>query len=354
MTFLKVDLHTHILPKQWPDLSRKYGTGGWAQLDHFEPDRARMMLNGKNFRTIECNCWHPPARLQDMSATSSHIQVLSTVPVMFNYHQNPEHTLDLARYLNDHIAQCCAEDPKHFVGLGTVPMQAPELAAAEVRRCVEELGLKGIQIGSHINQWNLDAQELDVLWKTCEELDCAIFVHPWDMDNKGRMEKFWFPWLIGMASILLMKPCETTVSICSLLMGGVFDRFPNLKVCFAHGGGSFPATLGRINHGFEARPDLCATKTKRSPASYVKEGKIKVDSLVHDEDTLRFLIIKMGIDNIMLGSDYPFPLGDLEVGKMIIDGCEWLSVEDKNKILSTNAVRFLGIEDVVTKYWSEL
>lgn len=177
---------------------------------------------------------------------------------MFNYAARPEHTLDLARYLNDHIAQVVAEDPKRFVGLGTLPMQAPELAVQELKRCREELGLTGIQIGSHINDWNLDAPELDPIWAACEETNAVVFVHPWDMDSKGRMEKYWFPWLVGM-------PCETTISICAMVMGGVLERFPKLKVSFAHGGGSFPATVGRIQHGFEVRPDLCATRTKNGP-----------------------------------------------------------------------------------------
>ncbi|CAH1763466.1 14681_t:CDS:2 [Entrophospora sp. SA101] len=331
--FLKIDIHTHILPKHWPDLKKKYGYGGWMQLDHYE-QATRMLLDGKNFREVKCNCWSADERVRDCNKTGVDVQVLSTVPVMFSYSAKPQHTLDLARYLNDHIAQVCAEDPKRFVGLGTLPMQSPELAAQELRRCINELGLVGIQIGTHINDWNLDAPELEPIWESCEELEAAIFVHPWDMETKGRMEKYWFPWLIGM-------PCETTISICSLIFGGVLERYPNLKFSFAHGGGSFPATIGRIVHGFNVRPDLCATKIKKSPLEYL--GRIQVDSLVHDEDTLKFLIKKIGINKIMLGSDYPFPLGEHHPGKLI-ENCEWLTDEDKEKLLSGNALKFLGLE----------
>lgn len=293
-----------------------------------------MMMDGKNFRTIQCNCWSPEQRLKECNEHTVDVQVLSTVPVMFGYWAKPEDALDLARYLNDHIAQIVAETPKRFVGLGTLPMQAPELAVKELERCVNELGLKGIQIGSHVNDWNLDAPELDGFWAACERLQVPVFVHPWDMDTKGRMEKYWFPWLIGM-------PCETTMAICSLIFGGVLEKYPRLKVAFAHGGGSFPGTLGRIEHGFNVRPDLCQTNTHKSPTEQLKQ--IYVDSLVHDADTLRFLLKKFPADRVLLGTDYPFPLGELEPGKMIENMPE-LSNEDKARILGLNACEFLGLD----------
>ena len=200
--------------------------------------------------------------------------------------------------MNDDIASTCQQYPQKFIGLATLPMQSPKLAVQELHRCIKDLGMAGIQIGSHINDWNLDHSELEPIWDACVELDCPIFVHPWDMEQKGRMSKYWFPWLIGM-------PCETTIAICSLIFGGVLERHPKLRFCFAHAGGSFPFTIGRIEHGFNCRPDLVAVDNKRNPTEYL--GKFYTDSLCHDEDALEFLIKKIGIDKIVLGSDYPFP-----------------------------------------------
>lgn len=213
----QIDIHTHILPKKLPDLSKKFGYDGWISLRD-TPDGKEMYLNNSKFRDVQQNCYVPTERI-----STGNIQVLSTVPVLFNYWAKPKHTLELAQYLNDDIAQTCMEHPQNFIGLGTLPMQDPELAIQELLRCINELGLAGVQIGSHINEWNLDAKELDPFWKTCNDLKVPVFIHPWDMQQTGRMEKYWFPWLIGM-------PCETTMAICSLIFGGVYEKYPDLKV----------------------------------------------------------------------------------------------------------------------------
>jgi len=330
----KIDLHTHILPRSWPDLKSKYGYGGFISLEHCSHNRAKMMLDGKLFREIEDNCYSAETRLREMDRDGIAVQVISTVPVMFSYWAKPEHTLDLSRYLNDHVAQVVSENPTRFVGLGTLPMQAPDLAVKELRRCVQDLGLAGVQIGSHVNDMNLDAPELFPIFEEAEKLGTAIFVHPWDMVGKEVMPKYWMPWLVGM-------PAETCRAICCMIFGGIFQRLPNLRVCFAHGGGSFPATVGRIEQGFLVRPDLVQTNCKVNPKDYI--GKIWVDSLVHDEKYLKYLCETMGSERVILGSDYPFPLGENTPGEMVEKTNE-ISHELKEKILYQNALEFLNIK----------
>ena len=330
---LKIDIHTHILPEQIPNWKDKFGYGGFITLDHHKPCCARMMKDdGHFFREIEDNCWSAEKRIEESDSFKVDVQVLSTVPVMFSYWANATDCAETSKFLNDGIAEIVCQYPKRFIGLGTVPMQNTKLAIKELERC-KEIGLKGVQIGSNVNQKNLGEAEFLEFFAACEQLGMAVFVHPWEMMGENEMKKYWLPWLVGM-------PAETSRAICSLIFSGVLEKLKNLRICFAHGGGSFPFTLGRIEHGFEVRPDLVAIDNGVNPRNYL--GKFWLDSLVHDETMLEYLVKLFGAEKIALGTDYPFPLGELEPGKLIENSS--FDEAAKSEMLHGAALKWLNLD----------
>ena len=187
-----IDIHTHILPKDLPDLEKKFGYGGWIRLDHNSNGTANMIKDGEQFRVVKCNCWDPVARLDDCQESGVSLQVISTIPVMFSYWAQPKHAYLLSRLLNDDIANVVQNNPKRFVGLGTIPMQDEKLAVKELERCIRELGFPGIQIGSNINGKNLSSQKFFPIFEAAADLGSCIFVHPWNIMGKTRWKNIGF------------------------------------------------------------------------------------------------------------------------------------------------------------------
>lgn len=321
------------MPENIPNWFEKFGYGEFIRLEHHKPCCAKMIKGDKVFREIEENCWDPHARMKEMDMTEVSVQVLSTIPVLFNYFAKPEHGYETSRFFNDHIAQCVADNPNRFIGLGTVPMQDIYLSIREMERCVTELKMPGVEIGSNINGKNLSDPYFDPFWKAAEELGCCLFIHPWEMMGEKDMSKYWLPWLVGM-------PAETARAISSMIFGGVFERFPNLRVSFAHGGGSFPFTIGRIEHGFTVRPDLVAIDNNVNPRNYL--GKFWIDALVHDPKALKYIVDVMGDTKVCMGSDYPFPLGEHHPGKLI-ESMEDFSATVTEQLLYKNAMDWMNL-----------
>jgi len=328
---LKIDTHAHILPKTWPNLAEKYGDDRFPVIHHAD-GRHRIYKDGKFFREVWPNSWDPRLRIDEYAKHGVSVQVVSTVPVMFSYWAHPHQALELHQHLNDHIAELCTTYPKNFAGIGTVPLQSPTLAIQELERCIDQLGMQGVQIGSHVNEWNLNDKELFPFFKSAADLGAAVLIHPWDMMGRDSMPKYWLPWLVGM-------PAEQSRAACSLIFGGVLERLPELRICLAHGGGAFPYTIGRIEHGYKMRPDLVATDNARNPRDYF--DRLYFDSCVHDTLALKYLLDVAGTEHVMLGTDYPFPLGEQQPGS----GIDSLSLSEKEQkhLFHETALSWLGL-----------
>lgn len=326
-----IDTHTHIIPENIPDWSTKFGYGDFIQLDHHAKGKAWMMQGGKKFREIDQNCWNPVKRLEEMNQHKVDVQVICTIPVMFSYWAKSEHTLEVSEFLNDHIIEICSSNKNKFIGLGSVPMQDTKIAISELERCMKA-GMKGVQIGSNINNKNLNEPEFADFFAAAESLHAAILIHPWQMMGQEHMSKYWLPWLVGM-------PAEISRAICSMIFGGIFEKHPKLKVAFAHGGGSFLPTLGRIIHGWECRPDLVAIDNPHNPKKYL--GQFWVDSHTCDHKMLQYVIDMIGSEKIMQGSDYPFPLGESVPGELVKSAP--ISDEHKKNILCNSVLDWLDM-----------
>jgi aminocarboxymuconate-semialdehyde decarboxylase len=329
---LKIDMHTHILPKTMPNWTEKFGYGKFIHLESNSDGSANMMQGGAFFRRIVENCWDESLRIKEYEQFNTQVQVVCTIPVMFSYWANPKDCAELSRFLNDHIAELVQQYPKHYIGLGTIPMQDTEEAIKELER-IKAIGLVGIQIGSNINDKNLSEDEFFPIFEACSRLGLAVMIHPWQMMGFDSMKTYWLPWLVGM-------PAETSRAACSMIFGGVLERLPKLRVCFSHAGGSFLPTIGRIEHGFNCRPDLVAIDNPVNPREYV--GKFWVDSITHDIDALKYILNMQGSKRVCLGSDYPFPLGDLEIGKFIEESD--LSKTQIEDIFCNATLEWLGLE----------
>jgi len=328
---LKIDTHTHILPPKLPQWTKKFGYGDFIYLKDREDGKKDMIKGNEFFRTIEENCWDEQIRIKEYQDFNTQVQVVCTVPVMFSYWAKPQDGLAVSQFLNDHIVDLCTRFPKNYIGLGSLPMQDTELAVKELER-IQELGMKGIQIGSNINGLNLSEERFFPIFEACERLNMSIMIHPWNMMGFDEMRKYWLPWLVGM-------PAETSRAACSMIFSGIFEKLPKLRVLFSHAGGSFFPTIGRIEHGYNCRPDLVAVDNKVNPREYL--GKFWADCITHDIDLLKYILNIQGSKKICLGSDYPFPLGDLEIGKFIEDSD--LSQEVKENIFANSAIEWLDL-----------
>ncbi|EJL20565.1 putative TIM-barrel fold metal-dependent hydrolase [Brevibacillus sp. BC25] len=331
---MRVDFHTHIIPEDLPNLAERFHGERWPVLHRTCTCGANIMVGGKVFREVTDQVWDPQKRIHDMQQEGVDMQVLSPIPVTFSYWALAAEAEVMARIQNDFIAETVNQHPNHFIGLGTVPLQDTEAAIREMDRCMHELGLRGIEIGTNVNGNNLDDPGLIPFFEMCQTWDVPLFVHPWETLGRERMPRHNLMYTVGM-------PSETALAAASLILGGVIEKFPRLKICFAHGGGSFPYILPRLDQGWKVWPHL--RLTDQPPSVYAKQ--FYFDSLTYDPLNIQYMIKRFGENKIMMGSDYPFLLRETPPGE-VIDHTLELTDGQKRALLGENALRFLNIKEM--------
>jgi len=326
-----IDIHSHFFPESWPDLAEHFGTPDWPWLKHLGGGEGMVMLGNREFRLIKQSCWDPSVRLEELDQQGVDLQVVSATPVLFSYHRPAEQALEVAKIFNDAALELCSRGSGRLTPLCQVPLQDVDASCAELTRCMKA-GHIGVQIGNHVGPKNLDDPGIVTFLHHCADEGAPVLVHPWDMMAPERMPKYMMPWTVAM-------PAETQLAVSALVLSGAFDRLPkSLRICFAHGGGSFAYLLGRMQNAWEHQP-LARGPSELSPVHYL--DRFSVDSAIFDERSLKLLADVMGEDRIMLGSDYPYPLGEEHIGALI-RGSD-LPQQAKTKMLGGNAAEFFAL-----------
>ncbi len=324
---LVVDIHAHLNVAAADDAVRAAIPGLPRGLPF--SCAASDAVNGQMFAAIGSRLNGVAERLEDMDRLGVDVQALSPNPGQYYYFTPPELGRDLARTINDGIAEAVAQAPDRLVGIGTVPLQDPGMAVAEMRRAVRDCNIRGIEIGTNVGGRDLADAAFRPFFAAAEELGILVFLHPLGFTPGDRLSDHYLNNLIG-------NPLESTIAVSHLIFGGVLDAHPGLKICVAHGGGYLPAYSGRMDHAFRARMD-CRQHITRAPSSYLKQ--LWFDSLVFERAQLDFLVETYGADCICMGSDYPFDMAEPDpVG--FLSG---LAEEDRTRVIGGNAAQLLGI-----------
>lgn len=325
-----VDVHSHVVPAGWPDLSG-LGPGPWHWLRVESAREATIMLGESEFRRITDSCWLADTRLADMDADGVDVQVISPTPVFFCYEREAAAAAEVASIFNDLSLEIAAQAPERFIPFCQVPLQDTDAACAELDRSIGN-GHRGVEIGNHVGDRNLDHEGVVAFLQHCAATGVPVFVHPWDMPSSPRLNRWMGQWLVGM-------PAETHLSILTLCLSGAFDRLPaSLRIAFAHGGGSFAFWAGRADNAWRKRRDLVGADSEYPPSHY--RDRFYVDSVVFEPPALRLLIDVIGADRVLMGSDYPYPLGERPAGQVI--RASGLEPAIEAALLGINAASFLG------------
>jgi aminocarboxymuconate-semialdehyde decarboxylase len=325
------DIHAHcVVPEVWALVEGQEGRAADAARQAAGMGPASAALNARLAREWGPLLIDPAARLAAMDRMGLDVQAVSPAPTEYHYWAEPSLAADVCRALNEGVAAHVAAAPDRLVGLGMIALQHPDLAAEQLRAAVRDLGLRGAMISTNVDGTDLSDERLTPVWAAAEELGAVLFLHPWGCTLGERLDRSYLYNVVG-------NPTETTVALSHLIFGGVLDRHPRLRVCAAHGGGYLPYYPGRSDHAHRARED--SRSCARPPSEYLRD--LWFDTVVHDPVTLRHLIDRVGMSQVVLGTDHPFDMG-LDDPLGLLDAVPGLTPEERDAVAGTNAERLLA------------
>ncbi len=325
-----IDTHTHILTDETMRLLAKEAPKLAPRLTAYDAENGELEVAGVPYRPFPRGGWDIERRLKDMDAAGVDVHVLSATPQTYYSDQDASAAVALAAIQNEQIARHVKDRPDRFMGIATLPMQAPARAAAELRRAVRELGLKGAMIGSNCRGKNLDDPSFEPLWAAAAELKAFMFIHPVGVAGADRLKAYYLRNLIG-------NPLDTTIAAACLVFGGVLERHPDLTIVLAHGGGFVPYQMGRWAHGYEVRPEP-KVNLEGSPQPSI--DRLRFDTILHSGAQLESMIGWVGPGRVLLGSDYPYDMAMLDCVRHV--RALAISDADKATILGGAAARLLA------------
>jgi aminocarboxymuconate-semialdehyde decarboxylase len=327
---VKIDLHTHFIPRDCFDMVDDEGRPFGPSVRRDASGREVIFVDGVSLGPLLAPVTDPMVRLKDMDRSGIDMQALSINPSSVFNDMDPKAATALYRRYNDAIAEVVSAHPDRFIGLATVALQDVDLAVAELDRAVRTQGLRGVQIGSNIAGKNLDERKFWPFYEKAQELGTLIFMHPYHVLAPERMQRYWLINLVG-------NPIDTAIAVGSLVFGGVIESFPRLKFVIAHGGGAAPYLEGRWSHGHQAVAE--AHSVPLTPKTYLK--RMYFDTLTHSDLARAYLVGLVGADHVVLGSDYPFQMGDADPVATVRNDSK-LTSEEKAVILDQSAELLLG------------
>jgi aminocarboxymuconate-semialdehyde decarboxylase len=326
------DVHAHCIPTDAVAWVERHGREVGIEVE--STDSGRLIVLDGRYRTapLRIDLTDRAQRIETMDRTGIDVQILSSWIDLTGYQLDPAGGLRWSRALNEAIAAEAAATPGRFLALGSIPLQDPAGAAEELRRAMTELGMVGVEIATTVDGRALDIAGLDEFWAAAEELGAFVLLHPMAPLPGVDLGRYFMDNMVG-------RPAESTVAFAALLFSGVFERFPGLTLCVVHGGGFVPFQIGRMNQGYRQKPGLVGKHLSREPLDYVRRN-VYVDTVLNEPASLRFLVDLLGAERILVGTDYPFEMGDLDPVAFVRSA--GLTGADVEAILSGNAARIFS------------